>query len=1726
MAQTITEPIYPEISDLGDVVSLFSSPLFPRPPVRIPMTHSRLFEFHPEDKAYTLFLDTLEFDLRRFGQVLRGEIVDSDFDILPAMIDLSTPGSEAINLYIRWSAIHFNLILDRSARMTMWWFLPYTWDGCKFNVRELKSDFLKPLLPFVWTDEFLDDNLPPTSNDFEAQFGIPVNHTVQLDNGLMELLQQALGDLKVATENKQSVLSMGCKIFTILASRDNPLIVAATLTDFFLSLNVTGRIVARAVDFIMANCISPWRGQAGLQDNLRPIAMMMTCICTVAGTSMLPGQKLIDKILFRMSSLGKACSGYNSITEQFQELFDYIYKTCYTFMYGVPPGETELDVFLNDLEQWYVDVGEYLTLDTQDKIPIDFETCRKIEELYKKGLEFSERISKFKISNILRQPFTTHWIAMTKLYDKVIGQGARMSEPRTEPVCIHLYGDSGVGKSGLTFLVAQDLCNVENLAHRSHDEVYFRNVEQEFWDNYHGQLVTVYDDFGQLRDTTNNRNPEFMELIRSQNIAPWPLHMAHLDEKARTRFVSRACILTSNKRFYVMESLTCSDAFRRRIDVQAKVQVKPEYLVPHTKQIDQSKVKYALDEDIYEFIMQDPHNKNELNTKPIPYSEFSKIIVNKYKQCYKRSVDRIACLQERAIRISRNNAIPNNLDLEAQVADRDLVIQIDQALYPTIWAKLNDDNYDDAQVRQYLPVKIYNDLIEVAKSVTTYEEFVVSADVYCVTNRVDLINEICVTQDYMNMLNEIVSEPTFTTARFRQVVNEVQEYFKKKFRSFRNTVVTFWRSLLSNTWHTLLLSGLGIASIAMSFYFTSYYNKSVNAKIDEGIEAAKSLDKDSWSHKLNRFFGIVSDEDLSTAVEQVPLVDETRELEQRPRQVFRTETKELEQRPRPVFRTENLTCETVELERLPVRKFVSEAKQLEDDDFQSVTSDWDVPVLPEAQASADQNAQEITSKVKLNTYVLFTYDPEKKEWLRMNNVLFVKGRIGLTIAHCIPFLKEQCKLIGLSRSTYGIQFSLSQCKFQRLTTSSNLPVDAVAIEFPNNVVQHANLLPHFQTVEDIQSFNVVKACLLSMKCIPFQGNLMACPDLLQLPRVQAQEELKYEIKGSKQNDYMLRHGYTYRAETTNGDCGAILVAFNPKLVRKILGIHVAGSKRGTNEGLGAAQMVTQGMLERAFEAFTFEGQISFNSIEDTTFNSDIPTLEGDFLPIGLLSRIPPSAVRTSLRPSKLYDKIISPKTKPARLTPFINEDGEEINPKLKGIKKNGITPLPIDPILIERVKQAVQSSLGVSDVERRVYSLSEAIQGLEDDEYIRPINRKTSPGYPWIFKKQGKRGKTRWLGNDQNYIVDDPDLKKRIEERIECAKRGIRLPALWIDTLKDERRPIEKVNQGKTRVFNAGPMDYIIVFRQYFLAFIAHMMKAKIFNESNVGINPYSSDWHMLARYLREVGDCMFAGDFSNFDGSLHPQILWAILDIVNDWYRAGASDDTLEEVEEDCRIRSVLFSCIVNAVHVVVMEHKGVKVAYVYCCTHAQPSGNAFTTVLNTLYNKFGFRIVFVLVTNLDLSKFARNVRCAFFGDDSVLSVHPSLIDQFNQVTIADAFKTIGMTYTDEQKSGNLIYSTSLENLSFLKRGFKMDDLLCRYVGPLDLDVVLEMPMWVKTDYDDSTRCSTTVEQCYGELAIHGREIFNEWATKIDKLCHRYLDYPPPLFHYIDYKDRDLRRY
>lgn len=53
-------------------------------------------------------------------------------------------------------------------------------------------------------------------------------------------------------------------------------------------------------------------------------------------------------------------------------------------------------------------------------------------------------------------------------------------------------------------------------------------------------------------------------------------------------------------------------------------------------------------------------------------------------------------------------------------------------------------------------------------------------------------------------------------------------------------------------------------------------------------------------------------------------------------------------------------------------------------------------------------------------------------------------------------------------------------------------------------------------------------------------------------------------------------------------------------------------------------------------------------------------------------------------------------------------------------------------------------------------------------------------------------------------------------------------------------------------------------------------------------------------------------------------------------------------------------------------------------------------------------------------------------------------------------------LTYTSETKEGTVPDYRSINEVTFLKRGFRWEPRLGRYVGPLEMDTIIEMPYWM----------------------------------------------------------------
>lgn len=570
----------------------------------------------------------------------------------------------------------------------------------------------------------------------------------------------------------------------------------------------------------------------------------------------------------------------------------------------------------------------------------------------------------------------------------------------------------------------------------------------------------------------------------------------------------------------------------------------------------------------------------------------------------------------------------------------------------------------------------------------------------------------------------------------------------------------------------------------------------------------------------------------------------------------------------------------------------------------------------------------------------------------------------------------------------------------------------------------------------------------------------------------------------------------YSGITLNGDCGLPLFLVDPTArSARLLGFHVAGASN-TNVGMGA-------FLWR-----------SFFKDRPTVFKAQ----SGNYLTfklVKILDRGPGSNSNSRIVKSKLFEDWGPSFKKPAHLKSF-QIDGVRINPWDKAFRKYDV-PKPdfgidVKPLVARCFEMVVNSNPECSDY-RRVLTIEEAICGVDGDPGIPPVNRTTSLGYPDNLHIDIRfPGKTRYLLFDNKYNLDNPEFlkfRKRIEDIQETLKNHRYDEFYYTGMLKDETLPNAKVDIGKTRYVSGASFAYTVLFNMYFGGFKAMMYHNRLHCYSAIGINPYSSDWHVMVTKMLAIGTAIFAGDHKWFDVLQIPAFHLALVEFLIQYLKC---EDDPEHCDD---IRRNLWKEVYNSRHIILNE--------VFEWYGSLPSGNPGTAYLNTLYNMFLLLFVWFKVIvekqvlGLGMDDFEKHVCAYCFGDDVWSSISDLIRDHYNQVTIQECFRGYGMDFTNESKSENILPYRNISEVTFLKRGVRFEPFLGRYVAPLELHVILEFPYWTHKGASRNEIPITNVKLAIRELSLHGDEIFSTWAPILrDSLNDHYG-------HYISLLDREF---
>jgi DNA replication protein DnaC len=1718
--------------------------------------------------------------------ILRCLILESDFQ---------ASNSKFLQLCVRGKAPIFHRTGGKLVRVKM---------QCQSEIVEVILDPREDFSRLIY------DRIKPfiilEAHSLADYFSVNHRHVHSLDDvtlNLMERVTAFLDSLSINVDVSAKIANFLFTSYECYKFRDDPTFLFFLIARFLVNNNVPFDIITRTKNYVFEHIkkVAEWLSptpylSAHVGEDV--VASIVTIIGTLGSVLLmrdLPSLPKLAELVGGVKKMGDFSRAVTNSWTMIEKIISATVSHLYEWFTGYPSHIAELKTCLIDVDKWYLEIQEITSLSLLEEIDNSSALCKRIEDLYLKGLKFAQQIQHYKLDAKLVSAFYTHMRVVTAYYDKANASGAFRSGPRVEPLTIMMHGDSGVGKSTVVYALAIHLLQVEGISGDWTSDIYVRNIEDEFYDGYTNQRAVIVDDFGQLKDSQSNPNLEFMELIRVGNSAPWHLHMAELSEKKNTFFTSKIYLMTSNLERFKPESLSCADAVKRRFEVCARVLNKSNvsFLDPvsRKRRLDTAKVakEYGpgINLDVYEFQLTDGDG-NDLQVPPMSYWSFMELCRDKYRERHMKSGMQHKFLQE--LVDTPYISVPSDEVFQAHVlTDPQLVKIADRKTrvcgltlselreVMNSWPKSTIQEFceygflmhqmlysDEFKRKMYLLLAEYDG--HAFNSITDEyaEKFVMIVDE---STTILTENWEEVFQDYVRA--EIVKKDPYPLHQRLFFVHFVAHSIRNDEEVMRKCAVKQQLSMLKAQsakankdfaefvhdsiemakTHSTLLMYLTLIPAICGFAWTIFrYLRSDNDKIYDHDHCGLKLgEKVKHKHKCEKCLNVYEHEHTikinnrnryknwcMACQRDSAVLNYTRY----PEMNLEEDLLDQQLRNKGVYQDTIVDCETCFMSHEKDGRcyfhpsdylanfvgFDADTGKLEGElsasgdpqtqRAQKLRVEMKKKRVAELSASADPvtkkpslktelaidpNAMSLAKKVSNNMYdIVCEIDGV---FLIRVKIVIIHGRIGLTVAHLMPYLKKSTRIKLVSHNVPdGFIFNSDRLQYQ-IVSGAVEEKDQLLIAFPSGFVDHPSLLKNIVDSQGMSTFKKVRGVLIS----PSEtGTIMRYGDINSRDR----EERIYLDEVAKKS-FNIRERYEYSLETSKGDCGSVLLAVNSKLMFKILGIHVCGSI-----GLGIASPLNISQIETAIQRFPKQAQVGLDIdifIKDfcDTIEMDLP--EGNFVPCGKSTIEVQGAKKTRIVPSEIHGEIGPVKTKPAQLVPFVL-NGKYFDPMKIGLAKAGPMTPEVNQTFLDVAINDMKTTLNcdVKMKNQRVLSDIEAVTGVEGDPFLGPIKRQTSAGFPWVKERTGV-GKTKWLGHDEVYTLS-PEVQKAMNDRIDFAVANRRYPTIWIDTLKDERRPIEKVDQGKTRVFSAGPMDFTLVFRKYFLGFAAHCSEGRNWNEISVGTNVFSQDWSDIALRMRTHGKHVIAGDFTNFDGTLVGTILESIIEIIHDFYQ----DDEMGE-----QIRNVLWREIVNSIHL--------RENDIYLWTHSQPSGCPITAILNSIYNSVSMRYVWMVLTEgtsyHSMKSFHEHVSMVSYGDDNLINVSDEILPLFNQNTIAAGYATIGMVYTDESKSHEMLPARVLEDVSYLKRKFVYSDAEKRWLAPLSLDTVIEMCNWVRGENDSEERTVENIETSAFELSLHPEEIFMKWTDLYRKVTRNFT-HRPRILTYYEYRTCEMNKY
>nr|DAZ89868.1 TPA_asm: non-structural polyprotein [Nasturtium officinale dicistro-like virus 1] len=582
--------------------------------------------------------------------------------------------------------------------------------------------------------------------------------------------------------------------------------------------------------------------------------------------------------------------------------------------------------------------------------------------------------------------------------------------------------------------------------------------------------------------------------------------------------------------------------------------------------------------------------------------------------------------------------------------------------------------------------------------------------------------------------------------------------------------------------------------------------------------------------------------------------------------------------------------------------------------------------------------------------------------------------------------------------------------------------------------------------------------------------------------------------------YLVSQPLTYNdLPTYSGDCGAVIHSVDAKDGRSIYGMHVAGVH--TPKVAGFAVFVSREWLEYAYGELSVPFVERGNAVSKLIGNTiELVEPQGDTAPDNRI------VARSTLRSTSnsLFSKPGASMVSTAVTGWAIGDSTIQAQPLQPSDCSHQATVRALvtycEPEKLADgaqhyralAREACASALtrhGLpAHLNDRLLTIPEAIAGRnERGRFAEPINRATSPGYPWRPKGITKDKLFDMQGNlnmsSEAYAI----LEAEVNALLERVRSGADSGAIFSAAPKAESRKPGKL----PRLIQGAPLHYVIVWRMLFWPIMTFYGQWAPEKELGLGLNPLGDHWGQLWSYMEDFSPKLGAGDYKQFDQSQEPCISLGILDALMDRYAYGP----------DSVARRVLWKEACGP-HVILAS-------FIYKLPKGMPSGHPATGLINGLYNCTLFTMCYARtlieakVADVPLREwrkacdgFADKVRLAVVGDDNLFSTRTAAI---NEQTLPGLMAEWGARYTMDQKDGVAISPTrDISEVTFIGRSFERR--FGRRLAPLRMESIIDMGNWSQKQSLLTTAWYTSVyEQTAACLAMHDTAIWEGYLPKLN---------------------------